>query len=147
MVGDRETAEELAQETFVRAYRSLGSLREENRLSTWLFGIAKNVARASLRPTVQDRREVALSEAASVEATQLTAFETLQNKELAALLQRALRSLDEDRRRVFTLKVFHQFSYEEIAEITGMSIPKLKTDLFRARHALRRQIATTEQLN
>src|SRR5215471_5707868 len=49
LVGDRDLAEELAQETFVRAYRSLKSLREETKLSTWLFGIAKNVSRESLR--------------------------------------------------------------------------------------------------
>src|SRR5215471_5380059 len=54
-VGDRELAEELTQETFVRAYRSLGALREEAKLSTWLFGIAKNVARESLR--ARRRRE------------------------------------------------------------------------------------------
>src|SRR5215210_488356 len=45
MVGERELAEDLTQETFVRAYRNLGALREEARFSTWLFGIAKNVAR------------------------------------------------------------------------------------------------------
>src|SRR4029434_3828943 len=48
-VSDRDLAEELMQETFVRAYRSLKTLRSETKLSTWLFGIAKNVARESLR--------------------------------------------------------------------------------------------------
>ena len=49
MVGERGLAEDLTQETFVRAYRGLSGLREEARLSTWLFAIAKNVARESLR--------------------------------------------------------------------------------------------------
>src|SRR5437588_200920 len=49
MVGDRHTAEDLAQETFVRAFRGLATLRDESKLSTWLFSIAKNVARESLR--------------------------------------------------------------------------------------------------
>src|SRR5712692_10186211 len=53
-VGNREVAEELTQETFVRAYRGLHALREETRLSTWLFGIAKNVARESLRSRMRD---------------------------------------------------------------------------------------------
>src|ERR1700747_301292 len=61
-VGDRELAEELAQETFVRAYRSLKSLREEAKLSTWLFGIAKNVARESIRSKVRDRHNVDLDD-------------------------------------------------------------------------------------
>ena len=48
-VGNRELAEELTQETFVRAYKNLKALRDDTKLSTWLFGIAKNVARESLR--------------------------------------------------------------------------------------------------
>ena len=55
MVGRREAAEELAQETFLRAYKSIGSLREEANLSSWLFGIARNVAREDA-----DGREVFL---------------------------------------------------------------------------------------
>lgn len=49
MVNERGLAEELAQETFLRAYKSIGSLRADERLSAWLFGIARNVARESLR--------------------------------------------------------------------------------------------------
>ena len=49
MIGNREAAEDLTQETFVRAYRGLANLRDDTKLSTWLFGIAKNVTRESLR--------------------------------------------------------------------------------------------------
>jgi len=59
---------------------------------------------------------------------------------LNGVIQNALGALDEDKRMVFTLKVFQQRSYEEIAEITGFSIPKLKTDLHRARAEMRRRI-------
>src|SRR5436309_13028645 len=61
-IGDRDLAEELTQETFVRAYRSLKSLREETKLSTWLFGIAKNVARESIRSKVRNRHNVDLDD-------------------------------------------------------------------------------------
>jgi RNA polymerase sigma-70 factor (ECF subfamily) len=64
----------------------------------------------------------------------------LLNKELNEVVQRSLATLDEDKRLVFTLKVFHQCSYEEIAEITGFSIPKLKTDLHRARAEMRQRV-------
>ena len=64
----------------------------------------------------------------------------LLGKELNGVIQNALGALDEDKRVVFTLKVFQQRSYEEIAEITGSSIPKLKTDLHRARAEMRRRI-------
>src|SRR5229473_7239291 len=59
-VSNRDVAEELTQETFVRAYRSLHTLRAEAKLSTWLFGIAKNVARESLRARQRNDRHVDL---------------------------------------------------------------------------------------
>src|SRR5436305_15055488 len=62
MVSERELAEELMQETFVRAYRNLAALREDARLSTWLFGIAKNVARASLRSSQKLSRKAELDD-------------------------------------------------------------------------------------
>ena len=64
----------------------------------------------------------------------------LLDKELNGVIRDALGALDEDKRLVFTLKIFQQRSYEEIAEITGSSIPKLKTDLHRARAEMRRRI-------
>jgi len=141
-VSDRELAEELTQETFVRAYRSLKNLRSETKLSTWLFGIAKNVSRESLRARMRqnqhidldDEKVLDLSDRGPVPVSQLL------NKELNEVVQRALALLDEDKRTVFTLKVFHQCSYEEIAEITGFSIPKLKTDLHRARTEMRQRV-------
>jgi RNA polymerase sigma-70 factor (ECF subfamily) len=63
------------------------------------------------------------------------------NKELNEVIQRSLAALDEDKRLVFTLKVLHQYSYEEIAEITGFSLAKLKTDLHRARAEMRKRIS------
>jgi RNA polymerase sigma-70 factor (ECF subfamily) len=64
----------------------------------------------------------------------------LLNKELGAVIQHALAALDADKRTVFTLKIFQQKSYEEIATITGFSIAKLKTDLHRARVEMRRRV-------
>ena len=57
------------------------------------------------------------------------------------LIRRSLAALDEDKRMVFTLKVLHQCSYEEIAAITGFSVAKLKTDLHRAQAEMRRRIS------
>jgi RNA polymerase sigma-70 factor (ECF subfamily) len=142
MVNDRGLAEELTQETFVRAFRNLHSMREETKLSTWLFGIAKNVARESIRARVRTRNQVDLDDAAVLDLSDTTPepVDRLLGKELNEHIRRALASLDEDRRLVFTLKVFHQCSYEEIATITGFSLAKLKTDLHRARAEMRRRI-------
>lgn len=142
MVGRRELAEELTQETFVRAYRNIKGLREETKLSTWLFGIAKNVTRESLRSRVKDDRKVEIDDDRVMELSdgELTPDYQLLNKELNGVIREALGALDDDKRTVFTLKIFQQRSYEEIAEITGSSIPKLKTDLHRARAEMRRRI-------
>ena len=141
-VGDRETAEELTQETFVRAYRSLKSLRDDTKLSTWLFGIAKNVARESLRAQIRQKHQVDLDaeQVLDLSDEQPVPVNQLLNKELNEVVQRSLAKLDDDKRLVFTLKVLHQCSYEEIAEITGFSIPKLKTDLHRARAEMRQRV-------
>jgi len=143
MVGQREQAEELAQETFVRAFKNLNALRDDTKLSTWLFGIARNVARESLRSRIREDHKVEIDDDRVVELSdnKLAPDDQLLNKELNRVIQSALGELDEDKRLVFTLKVFHQRSYEEIAEITGFSIPKLKTDLHRARAEMRRRIS------
>lgn len=141
-VSDRELAEELMQETFVRAYRSLKTLRSETKLSTWLFGIAKNVARESLRARIRQNQHIDLDDEQVLDLSdrEPVPVNQLLNKELNEVVQRALALLDEDKRLVFTLKVFQQCSYEEIAEITGFSIPKLKTDLHRARTEMRHRV-------
>jgi RNA polymerase sigma-70 factor, ECF subfamily len=142
MVSDRELAEELAQETFVRAFRGIQGMNPETKLSTWLFGIARNVARESLRARVRANRQIDLEDESVMDLSDNNPVpvDRLLSKELNELIRRALAALDEDKRLVFTLKVFHQCSYEEIAEITGFSIAKLKTDLHRARAEMRRRI-------
>ena len=142
MVGDRALAEDLAQETFVRAYRGLSGLREETKLSTWLFAIAKNCAREQLRSRRRNEGNVEIDAHPAFELRDggRTPSGALLDKELSGVIQRALQKLDEDKRTVFTLKVLQQRSYEEIAEITGFSVGKLKTDLHRARAEMRKRI-------
>jgi RNA polymerase sigma-70 factor, ECF subfamily len=142
LTGESELAEELMQETFVRAYKNLPTLRGDAKLSTWLFGIAKNVAREARRARQRAQRKVELDDLAVRElpASGLPPDDSLINKELNGVIQDALSQLDEDKRLVFSLKVFQQQSYEEIALITGFSIAKLKTDLHRARVEMRRLI-------
>jgi RNA polymerase sigma-70 factor, ECF subfamily len=143
MVNDRALAEELTQETFVRAYRAIRTMRKDTKLSTWLFGIARNVARESIRARVRANSHVDLSDKSVVDMSdnKPVPVDGLLNKELNKLIRRSLAALDEDKRLVFTLKVLHQCSYEEIADITGFSIAKLKTDLHRARVEMRRRIS------
>jgi len=143
MVNDRGLAEELTQETFVRAYRAIHTMRAETKLSTWLFGIARNVARESLRARARATSHVDLADKSVMDISDKKPEPVagLLSKELNELIRRSLAALDEDKRLVFTLKVLHQCSYEEIAAITGFSIAKLKTDLHRARVEMRKKIS------
>ena len=143
MVNRRELAEELAQETFARAYRHMRTLRDANKLSTWIFGIARNVAREYLRSQGRSGHSVELdhSDALKLSAEDDSPVVKLLDKELQAVMRRALSALDEDKRLVFTLKVYQQCSYEEISEITGFSMPKIRNDLSRARAELRRRLS------
>ncbi|HEX8853661.1 MAG TPA: sigma-70 family RNA polymerase sigma factor [Pyrinomonadaceae bacterium] len=143
MVGRRALAEELAQETFLRAFRNLGALRDETKLSTWLFGIARNVAREELRAQgraprcgvgLDDPSAARLADEAPSPSTRLY------GKELSAAVGAALGALDEDKRAVFVLKFYHGRSYEEIAAVTGFSPAKVRNDLHRARAEMRRRL-------
>lgn len=142
MVGEINMAEELAQETFVRAFMSIGRMRNEAKLSTWLGGIAKNAASNFFRSRRRENRNLEIDKL-PFKKTNDDAFSPdieLLNLELQDVIRDALGKLSEDKRLVFVLKILQHKSYEEIAEITGSAIPKLKTDLFRAKAEMRKLI-------
>jgi RNA polymerase sigma-70 factor (ECF subfamily) len=142
-VGNREAAEDLTQETFARAYLKLKALRNPSKFSTWLFGIARNVAREAARSRRHEASAISLEsiEAQSIRDQHSSPEGCALDHELQKRIRSALLGLDEDKRVVFAMKVILQKSYAEISEITGFSIPKLKTDLHRARVEMRRKIA------
>jgi RNA polymerase sigma-70 factor, ECF subfamily len=139
MLGKHELAEELTQETFLGAYKGIHLLRGESTLKTWLCGIAKNVVFKSFRSS---RKE---GEKSADELESLNLFDKKQtqpdkdflNKELNQIITAALGKLNEDQRIIFILKEMQQMSYKEISDVTATSIPKLKTDLFRAKLEMR----------
>ncbi len=142
ILGNRAHAEEMTQETFVRAFRRLGSIRKESHLSTWLFGIARNVAREAIKAKYRGRRTTDLDDQTSraLRDQNTGPDERLIAAELSLRIQAALAALRTDQRTVFILKVLHKMRYEEISDITGSSIGKLKTDLHRARLEMRQRL-------
>ncbi len=142
MLHDRSQAEELCQETFIRALRKLESKSADTALSTWLFGIAHNVVRETVKEKYRNLRQVPLTEPLTEKANAAVARpdEQLISTELHNRIRDALFALPEDQRLVFILKIMHKLKYEEIARITGSSIPKLKTDLHRARMGMRQNL-------
>jgi RNA polymerase sigma-70 factor (ECF subfamily) len=143
MLGEQSLAEELTQETFLGAYKGIHSLRGEAQLKTWLCGIAKNIVYKSLR----SNRKEGMKSGDEIESLDVVDKKNpppdreFLSKELNQKISSALGKLDEDKRLVFTLKELQNLSYQEISEITGFTIPKLKTDLHRAKNEMRSQLA------
>ena len=96
MVNDRALAEELTQETFVRAFRAIHTMRAETKLSTWLFGIARNVARESLRARARANNHVDLADKSVMDLSddKPVPVDGLLSKELNDLIRRSLAALD-----------------------------------------------------
>jgi RNA polymerase sigma-70 factor, ECF subfamily len=142
LVGNLQHAEELTQETFFRAFRVLKRMPEGIKLSTWIFGIARNVARESMRDVRRSRRQVGLDDMLFLNLPDEKANpdEAFVGEELRLAIRRSLIDLSEDQRAVFILKLLHKMRYQEISLITGSSVGKLKTDLHRARQLMREKL-------
>ena len=147
MVRDTDLVEDIAQETFIRAYRALGQFRGEAQFYTWLYRIAVNTAKKAL---VDLKRDPLVSENAlrggdeedetSAVENELTSPETpetvLAAKEIAATVNSAMEALPEELRQAVTLREIEGLSYEEIAEAMNCPIGTVRSRIFRAREAI-----------
>jgi RNA polymerase sigma-70 factor (ECF subfamily) len=138
---DRERAEEMAQEAFLRAWRGLGQWRRDGSFSTWLFALAANVFRSELKrfPTVTVPLEAAPEPSGA--ASQLNA---LQERSLHDVLRRAVRALPLRYREPVILFYFHEMDVAQAAATLRMPEGTLKARLSRARALLRRRFPHLE---
>lgn len=133
MLGDREDAEEVLQDAFVRAYRSLQRCDDPERFGAWLYGILVNRcrtagARAARRGRLFVRDEAALSGAA---------FPSLaERSDSEEVVRSALARLAPEHREAFLLKYVEDLEYEEMARLTGAGVSALKMRVKRAREQL-----------
>jgi RNA polymerase sigma-70 factor, ECF subfamily len=145
-VGNREDALDVAQETFVRAYRNIGQFAGESKFSTWLHAIAANLARNRLRDrsrkgrnmgtSLESLAENAPAMAQSAAASGLTPRHNAEAGELEAALQDCLDRLSEEARFVFVLRTFEELPYAEIAEAADCRPGTVKSRLNTARRSL-----------
>lgn len=149
MTGNRQDAEDLAQEVFVKAYFALKKYRSESTFSTWLYRIAYNMAVSSLRkssllPTKErlSDREMALC-CGMDDSGEVAEFKLLREKQYAAL-ERAIMELLPQERFLVTLFYEEGHSINEIAGITGMSPGNVKVRLFRCRNRLAQMMGEKE---
>ena len=148
MVRDRELAEDLAQETFVKALNAIESYRPEFKFSSWIFKIANNAAIDHLRRRELDTLSLDGSPHAetpeAIEATALqigdrqeTALEEVEARELGGEIETAIARLRPEYRSCILLRHVDGRAYEEIAEILGLPLGTVKTYIHRARNELR----------
>jgi len=151
MVRDRELAEDLAQDTFIKVLNHIDRYRPEFKLSSWLFKIANNVAIDHLRrrqlETVSIDGSPHAQTADAIEATsfdvvgqQESALDELEARELGTAIEQAIASLRPEYRSCIMLRHVDGRSYEEIAATLDLPLGTVKTYIHRARHELRRAL-------
>jgi len=146
MVRDVDLVEDIAQETFIRAYRALAQFRGDAQFYTWLYRIAVNTAKKFLmdlkrNPTVSENffKSADDDETSRVE-NELTSPETpeavLASKEIAEMVNSAMDALPEELRQAITLREIEGLTYEEIADAMNCPIGTVRSRIFRAREAI-----------
>ena len=143
MTGDRARAEDLAQETFVKAFRSLKSFDSTRRLSSWLFRIAHNTTLDALRrlkPEVVELEGLSEGDPRRDPAAP-AAPDPLEQAALGAALNRSLLSLRPDYRAAMALRYDQQLPFDEIGRILGVPEVTARTYVHRARKELARSLA------
>jgi RNA polymerase sigma-70 factor (ECF subfamily) len=142
-VGDRERAQDLVQETFVRVYRHLARFDQSKKFSTWVYTIASNLAKNELRN--RSRNPLVLFQTIKKnweadhrplewEDNTYRPDDLYRNRHLKELVDNAVSQLTEHHRIVFVLREMQGKTYEEISEITGVNLGTVKSRLNRARN-------------
>jgi RNA polymerase sigma-70 factor, ECF subfamily len=143
-IGDREKAEDLVQEVFVRVYRHLHRFDRSKKFSTWIYTIASNLAKNELRN--RSRNPLVLFQAIKrnwqeddrplqFEDTASRPDDLFRKRHLRELVEASVDRLPAHHRQVFVLRELEGKSYEEIAEITSCNLGTVKSRLNRARNA------------
>jgi len=156
MLGNREEAEDLAQEVFITVFKSIDSFRGDSKLSTWIYRVASNLSKNRIKYLARrhDRSKAEFDEGVdqNAAASALTAPTQakspdahLEGQQLEGIMQAAIAELDEDHRILIVLRDIEELSYDEICAITDLAEGTVKSRLHRARLALRKKMMTRMQ--
>jgi RNA polymerase sigma-70 factor (ECF subfamily) len=151
MVRDVDLVADIAQESFIRAYRALPQFRGDSAFYTWLYRIAVNTAKKALVDLKRDPlvTDAALSGGDDDDETSRRGLEPsdmatpdalLASKEIAATVNAAIEALSEDLRQAITLREIEGLSYEEIADVMNCPIGTVRSRIFRAREAIAQRL-------
>jgi len=151
-LGDYQEADDIAQETFIKIYRSLGKFRLESAFSTWIFRIAVNSCKNRLTSAAfkQKKRTISFDNPGGQPSGVIDVFpdgaaspsEQLEQKERMHQIREGINALPLEQREVITLRDIEGLSYVEISEVTGISLGTVKSRLARARTALKNRLGS-----
>jgi len=137
MVGNQEDAEEVAQDTFVKAYKALDSFKGTSKFSTWLYRIVYNTSLDYIKKNKRTVHSEHIDEIHESDiGTMQDALSYLEAKEKKQTIEKALLQLPEDERVLLTLFYFEELPLKEISEITKISYDNVKIKLHRSRKKL-----------
>lgn len=145
IVSDRETAEELIQETFLRIYSQKHSYTPEYAVSTWIYTIALNLARSELRKR-KLRRYLSLDFIKEETDAEIPDKIDLRSESLAPIIEKAIEKLPEDYKTAFILCDIQRLPYQQIAEVLRVPVGTVKSRINRARSMLRDKLKPYKEI-
>lgn len=151
LTGNRDEAEEIAQEAFVKAYIHADKYKTIARFSTWLYTIATNLVRNRIRSRSRAPQLISLwtrgfgdseeERVLDIEDTGRTPDEAINDAELSSVINKAIAKIPEKYRESFVLREINELSYEEIAAVTGLKLGTVRSRINRARNYFRQLVA------
>ena len=145
VIGQEEDARDVAQETFLRAFRALPGFKGQAKFSSWIYRIALNLCRDWIRrkkrtPVSQVPEDVDLSELAAERGPVESVEELVARRELSAVVEEAMALLPEEQRTAVILKEYHGMTFQEIADLQGCPLSTVKTRLYQGLSVLRKHL-------
>lgn len=150
-VGNHDDANDIAQDAFINAYKTLTSFRGESSFSTWLYRITINACMNQIRRQIKRNRlilDIAMTPHREnpLLFAELSPEDHVEREELRELLRRCIKSLSRGHRLVLLLREVHGLSYNEISYCLGCPLNTVKVKLHRARRALKKRILEKRDL-
>jgi RNA polymerase sigma-70 factor (ECF subfamily) len=145
VIGREEDARDVAQETFLRAFRALSGFKGQAKFSSWLYRIALNLCRDWIRrerraPVSQAPEGVDLIELAGEAEPSESVEDLVSRKELGRAVAKIMANLPEEQRTAIILKEYHGLTFQEIADLLDCPLSTVKTRLYQGLTVLRRQL-------
>ena len=144
VIGREEEARDVAQETFLRAFRALGGFKGQAKFSSWLYRITLNLCRDWMRkerrtPVSQAPEGIDIIELAGEATPHETIEQMVGRKELGRAVSKAMAALPEEQRTAIILKEYHGLTFQEIADMLDCPLSTVKTRLYQGLSVVRKQ--------